>query len=210
MKTNQSRGWDLRLFVCFVVLLFDAGVPAVFSQQSYARVDIRCLRNANLIAFKATDTDTNVVIGYAAERTEGPRATIAAQEPVSTNWTPVTFQFSVAQNDSVKLILRGRYRETEPTGELVPEWVWVDNVSITDTNGVNLVRNGSFEKLGFDGRPEKWGYKGARKEVMSDKTRAFPQNGERCIKVWHSLAAFYDFRARSNQWYTVRAFFRAD
>jgi len=34
----------------------------------------------------------------------------------------MTFQFSVARNDVVTLVLRGRYRETEPTGELIPDW----------------------------------------------------------------------------------------
>ncbi len=210
MRVERDRAPTCRGCLCLVGLALLSLEPAALSQGSYARVDIRCLRNSNVVSFRATEADTNVVIGYAATRIEGPRATISAQQLVSTNWVPVTFQFSVAQNDSVKLILRGRYRETEPTGEMVPEWVWVDNVSIRDTNDVNLIRNGSFEKLGFDGRPAKWGYKGTRKEVMFDKTRTFPQDGERCLKVWHGLAAFYDFRGRSNLWYTVRAYFRAD
>jgi hypothetical protein len=126
-----------------------------FSQQSYGRVDIRALRSSNTVIFKTADT--NVSIGYAAWRNENPRATIVAQKQVTTNWSEVTFQFSVAQNDQITLILRGRYRETEPTGELIPDWVWVDNVSVTDTNAAPLCHNGSFEKVhGFIGKLPLW------------------------------------------------------
>jgi len=179
-----------------------------FAQQSFARVDIRCLRPDSSLIFRTADT--NVSIGYGAWRPQNPRSIIAAQMPVSTNWTPIVFQFLVAKNDSVKLILRGRYSESEDLEKEPPQWVWVDHISVIDTNGVEIVRNGSFEKLHHDGRPERWGYKGASMPNFKHGHDVPAQDGERCLRVSFDGAAFYDFRARSNTWYTVRAFFRSE
>ena len=215
--TQYSNTPTLQYSFFYSLFLFAlALVPlSASSQQSYGRIDIRCLKSNNVITFKTADT--NVSIGYAATRNENPRATIVAQKLVSTNWCAVTLQFAIGQNDTVTLILRGRYRETEPTGEMVPDWVWVDNVSLMDTNGAELCRNGSFEKvqqtlvkLFRDGQPQKWGYKGSGREIKYDPAGACPQDGERCLKVWHSLAATQSFLLRSNLWYTMRAYFRAE
>jgi len=193
--------------------LVSACLPVeVFSQESFGRVDIRALRTSNLVSFRAADT--NVAIGYAAWRRENPRSMIVAQKQVSTNWSAVTFQFAVQQDDSVTLILRGRYREPSTTTNAASEWVWADNVSVIVSNNVDLCRNGSFEKThGFlgltrDGQPEKWGYKGPNREIRKDKR--FAQDGAHCLRVRHDVAAFHNLRARSNVWYTVQAYFRAD
>src|ERR1051326_4780601 len=123
-----------------------AAVPfSSFSQQSFARVDVRCLRSDNVVMYRVADT--NVAVGYGTWRPTNPRSIISAQLPITTNWVPVAFQFSVAKGDTVKLIFRGRYRETEDLELDPPEWVWVDNVSLTDGNGEELAKNGSFEKL---------------------------------------------------------------
>ncbi len=181
---------------------------AAVAQQPCGRVDIRCLHASNVVTFKTADT--NVVIGYGAWRNENPRSTVSAQKIVSSQWTELRFQFSAGQSDTVTLTLRGRYREAEPTGEAVPDWVWVDNVSVTDPDGTGLVRNGSFEKLNHEGRPERWSYKGTEDAIRYDKTGAFPKDGERCLRVSDRLTAQQTFRVRSNTWYTVLAYFRAD
>jgi hypothetical protein len=191
-------------------------VPAsCLSQQSFGRVDIRALQKGNVVTFKTADT--NVLIGYAAFRTDGPRSMIVAQKPVGTNWTSVTFQFTVPRDDSMTLILRGRYRESTDTTNAAPEWVWADNVSVTNAAGDELCRNGSFEKVhGFlgilkrDGQPEKWGYRGEGRQIRLDETKAFPQDGERCVRLKHDVNAYQPLRVKSNVWYTVTAYFRAD
>lgn len=201
------------LGACVAIVLCSTSIAT--AQQSYGRIDVRCLRSNNVITFRTADT--NVAIGYATWRDPNPRATIAVQKQVGTNWSNVKFQFAIKQNDSVTLILRGRYQEPEPTGDMIPVWVWVDNVSLTDTNGMELCRNGSFEKIHGslprayrDGQPEKWGYKGKGREIKFDDRSTFPQDGQRCLKVWHSLAAYQSIRLKSNQWYTVSAYFRAE
>jgi hypothetical protein len=183
-----------------------AAVPfSSFSQQSFARVDVRCLRSDNVVMYRVADT--NVAVGYGTWRPTNPRSIISAQLPITTNWVPVAFQFSVAKGDTVKLIFRGRYRETEDLELDPPEWVWVDNVSLTDGNGEELAKNGSFEKLDRGGRPEKWGYDGLK---MSTPKPVPAYDGKNCLGVSFKGAAFYEFRARSNVWYTVRAFFRSE
>jgi hypothetical protein len=186
--------------------------PLCLAQQSFGRVDIRALQKSNVVTFKTADT--NVAVGYAAFRTDGPRSMIVAQKPVGTNWTTLTFQFSVPRDDSVTLILRGRYRERAAATNAAPEWVWADSVSVTNAAGEELCRNGSFEKVhGFlgihkrDGQPAKWGYRGEGREIRSDS--AFCQHGERCVRLKHDVNAYQPIRVKSNIWYTVSAYFRA-
>jgi hypothetical protein len=193
-------------------LLCGATEPAL-GQESFGRVDIRALRASNVVSYKAADT--NVAIGLAAWRSENPRSMIIAQKPLGTNWSAVTFQFALQHDDSVTLILRGRYREDAAATNAPPEWVWVDNVSVTTPSGADLSRNGSFEKIhGFlgrahrEGQPEKWGYRGPNREIRQDA--GFCQAGDRCLRVKWDVPAYQSFRAKSNTWYTVRAWFRAE
>lgn len=185
------------------------------AQQSFGRVDIRCQRASNTVQFRSADT--NVTIGYATWRPENPRSCIAGQKIVGTNWTEVAFQFSIRQNDTITLTVRGRFREPTDATNAPVEWVWADLVSLAGTNNVDIVRNGSFEKVhgGFPrlyrkGQPEKWGYHGEGREIRHDESGAFPHDGARCIKVSHGTPARQSFHLRSNQWYTVKAWFRSD
>ena len=58
-------------FVLACAMWIALPTATVNAQQSYGRIDIRCLRSSNEITFRTADT--NVAIGYATWRSPNPR-----------------------------------------------------------------------------------------------------------------------------------------